>query len=54
MPPQQPDRLLDVTDNAFDFCAHDEQRFNGCRRTTQCARRLDQDSLSGRTADAAR
>jgi hypothetical protein len=22
MPPQQPDRLLDVTDNRFDFCAH--------------------------------
>jgi hypothetical protein len=29
MPPQQPDRLLDVTDNGFDFCAHDGKRFNG-------------------------
>jgi hypothetical protein len=29
MPPQQPDRLLDVTDDGFDFCTHDGERFNG-------------------------
>ena len=29
MPPQQPDRLLDVIDDGFDFRAHDGERFNG-------------------------
>ncbi len=35
MPPQQPDRLLDLGDDGFDFRAHDDERFNGSRGRTQ-------------------
>ena len=57
MPPQQPDRLLDLIDHMLDFCAHGSpvEKINWCRRgCSDCAMRTQAAKLRAARLDKAR